>query len=271
MGGKITVSSELDKGSVFTFSMPVPVSTGNRDLPQGTLDFDTLSAQPLFNGKILLAEDHEDNRRLISRLLSKLGLTVYAAKDGYEATELYKEHEPEVVLMDIQMPRMDGIQAYNELRKLGCEKPIIALTANAMQNEVEAYFELGFDGYIQKPIDRHLLISTIATFFGSKDDDSMNRASSVLGNVDMSDLVAQFTSGLQSELDEFELNAKQENIEAIRTQAHRLSGAAQLFGFANLSSTATHLEKNIKAGASDMSSIQDDYIALIDEIKKNIA
>ena len=271
MGGKITVSSELDKGSVFTFSMPVPVSTGNRDLPQGTLDFDTLSAQPLFNGKILLAEDHEDNRRLISRLLSKLGLTVYAAKDGYEATELYKEHEPEVVLMDIQMPRMDGIQAYNELRKLGCEKPIIALTANAMQNEVEAYFELGFDGYIQKPIDRHLLISTIATFYGSKDDDSMNRASSVLGNVDMSDLVAQFTSGLQSELDEFELNAKQENIEAIRTQAHRLSGAAQLFGFANLSSTATHLEKNIKAGASDMSSIQDDYIALIDEIKKNIA
>lgn len=271
MGGHITVSSELDKGSVFTFSMPVPMTSGNKELPQGTLNFDTLSAKPLFNGKILLAEDHEDNRRLISRLLSKLGLTVYAAKDGYEATELYKEYQPEVVLMDIQMPRMDGIQAYNELRKLGCEKPIIALTANAMQNEVEAYFELGFDGYIQKPIDRHLLISTIATFFGSKDDDSMNRASSVLGNVDMSDLVAQFTAGLQNELVEFEASAKDENIEAIKNRAHRLSGAAQLFGFDSLSTMATQLEKNIKAGGKNMHSIQDDYSALITEIKKNIA
>jgi signal transduction histidine kinase/FixJ family two-component response regulator/streptogramin lyase len=271
MGGHITVSSELDKGSQFTFSMPIPITSGNKELPQGTLDFDTLSAKPLFNGKILLAEDHEDNRRLISRLLSKLGLTVYAAKDGYEATELYKEHQPEVVLMDIQMPRMDGIQAYNELRKLGCEKPIIALTANAMQNEVEAYFELGFDGYIQKPIDRHLLISTIATFFGSKDDDSMNRASSVLGNVDMSDLVAQFTTGLQNELVEFETSAKDENIEAIRNRAHRLSGAAQLFGFDSLSTMATQLEKNIKAGGKNMHAIQDDYSALINEIKNNIA
>lgn len=271
MGGKITVSSELDKGSVFTFSMPMPISTGNKEQPQGTVDFDTLSAKPLFSGNILLAEDHEDNRRLISRLLSKLGLTVYSAKDGYEAIELYQQYQPEVVLMDIQMPRMDGIQAYNELRKQGCEKPIIALTANAMQNEVEEYFDLGFDGYIQKPIDRHLLISTIATFFGSKDDDSMNRASSLLGNVDMSDLVEQFTASLNSELADFESWASKGDIEAIRTQAHRLSGAAKIFGFEALSTAATALEKSIKTDAANTQTIEENLTALINEIKRNIS
>ncbi|MBF7073641.1 response regulator [Glaciecola sp. MH2013] len=268
MEGEISVSSELGAGSTFTFTMPMPEIAVTPELPQGKLDLDTVSAKSLFNGKILLAEDHEDNRRLISRLLTKLGLTVFTAKDGFEAIEHYKKHQPAVVLLDIQMPRMDGIQAYSELRKLGCEKPIIALTANAMANEVEEYFNLGFDGYIQKPIDRKSLISTIATFFESKDDHSMSRANSVLGNVDMSDLVTEFTQGLQQEWDQFEAFVKANDIQGIRAQAHRLSGAAQLFGFADLSAKATQLENNIKQGNADMTNIQADLSALKQSIER---
>jgi CheY-like chemotaxis protein/HPt (histidine-containing phosphotransfer) domain-containing protein len=222
----------------------------------------------LFKGKILLAEDHADNRRLIARLLTKLGLTVYAAADGLEAIEMYKEHEPEIILMDIQMPNMDGLQAYKVLRKLGYEKPIIALTANAMKNEVEEYFSLGFDGYIQKPIDRQILIATIATFFNGKDDDAMSRANSVLVNVDMSDLVIEFKASLVKELEQFIIKSEKRDVEALRALAHRLSGASHLFGFSVLSQRATVLENKIKQGNQSCDDIQPDLDALINEIKR---
>lgn len=269
MKGGITVTSELDKGSTFTFTMPVPNTSKASGILQGTLDFDTISAKPLFNGSILLAEDHDDNRRLIIRLLNKLGLTVYAAKDGFEAVNLFQEHSPQVVLMDIQMPRMDGIQAFKKLRSLGFNVPVIALTANAMQNEVEAYFDLGFDGYIQKPIDRHLLITTIATFFDSKDEDSMNRATSVLGNVDLSDLIEQFQEGLNNDLEELQIYVEKQDVQAIRGYAHKLSGAAQLFGFSEMSELATILEQNIKTGTKNIKLPQQALDDLLMEIKKH--
>lgn len=246
MGGRISVDSRVDEGSVFTFSMPMPSVVTDSHTPQVNLDLDAISSEPLFQGKILLAEDHADNRRLITRLLSKLGLTVFTAADGFEAIELYKEHAPEVILMDIQMPKMDGIQAYKALRELACEEPIIALTANAMKNEVEDYFSLGFDGYIQKPIDRQLLISTIATFFSGNDDDTMRRANSMLGNVDMSDLVAEFKTSLIKELASFTLESEKQDVHALKALAHRLSGASFLFGFSELSKKASELETKIK-------------------------
>lgn len=267
MNGEITVESEVDKGSVFTFSMPAPLVMSASDKPRVNTKVDDSSSTPLFNGKILLAEDHSDNRRLISRLLTKLGLTVYTAADGFEALELYKEHSPEVVLMDIQMPRMDGLQAYKALRDLGCEKPIIALTANAMTNEVDEYFSLGFDGYIEKPIDRQLLISTIATFFNANNDDSMRRANSILGNIDMSDLVSEFKTSLISELKHFSAGQEKQDVNALRALAHRLSGAAYLFGFAELSRRATQLETNIKNGKLSFLELEPQIDELINEIR----
>lgn len=270
MNGEITVKSEIDKGSIFTFGMPAPSVMPATDTPKMNLKIDDSVPAPLFNGKILLAEDHSDNRRLISRLLTKLGLTVYTAADGFEALELYKEHLPEVILMDIQMPRMDGLQAYKALRELGCEKPIIALTANAMTNEVDEYFSLGFDGYIEKPIDRQLLISTIATFFNANDDDSMRRANSILGNIDMSDLVSEFKTSLISELKHFSAERDKQDVSALRALAHRLSGASYLFGFAELSRKATQLETNIKNGKLSFLELEPKIDELINEITRII-
>ncbi len=268
MRGRITVTSEIDKGSAFTFSMPVTLASKGTEKPQASFDFDRLPSISIFNGKVLLAEDHADNRRLIARLLTKLGLTVYTAADGFEAIKMYKEHDPQIILMDIQMPRMDGLQAFKALRELGYEKPIIALTANAMTNEVEDYFSLGFDGYIQKPIDRKMLISTIATFLNGKDDHAMSQANSVLGNVDMSDLVSAFKISLLKELEYFIIETDKRDVEGLRALAHRLSGASHLFGFSLLSQKATTLENKVKQGNQSFEDIQSDLEALIDEIKR---
>jgi signal transduction histidine kinase/ligand-binding sensor domain-containing protein/CheY-like chemotaxis protein/HPt (histidine-containing phosphotransfer) domain-containing protein len=270
MSGNITVESEVDRGSVFTFSMMMPSIVLGFETPLANVDLTNSSSKPLFQGKILLAEDHVDNRRLISRLLTKLGLTVYTAADGFEAIKLYNEHFPEVILMDIQMPKMDGLQAYKVLRELGCEKPIIALTANAMANEVDEYFSIGFDGYIQKPIDRQLLISTIATFFNTNDTDSMRQANSLLGNVDMSDLVSEFKTSLINEVQQFSIESEKQELDALRSLAHRLSGAAHLFGFSELSKKATELETNIKNGNLVFADVVPKIDALIAEIKRII-
>ncbi|MFT6086005.1 MAG: signal transduction histidine kinase/ligand-binding sensor domain-containing protein [Glaciecola sp.] len=270
MSGNIAVESEVDRGSVFTFSMVMPAIALEFETPLVNMDLNSSLSKPLFQGKILLAEDHFDNRRLISRLLTKLGLTVYSAADGFEAIKLYNEHLPEVILMDIQMPKMDGLQAYKVLRELGCEKPIIALTANAMTNEVDEYFSIGFDGYIQKPIDRQLLISTIATFFNTEDTDSMRQANSILGNIDMSDLVSEFKTSLINELQQFSIKSEKQELEALRSLAHRLSGAAHLFGFSELSKKATELETNIKNGNLVFADVAPKIDALIAEIKRII-
>ena len=267
MRGSIQVESKFEEGSVFTFSMPVPKFAEGFEIAQLGLDPDNLASNSLFEGKILLAEDHPDNRRLIARLLSKLGLTVYAAVDGFEAVEMYKKCQPEIILMDIQMPRMDGLQAYQALRALGCEKPIIALTANAMTNDVDEYFSLGFDGYMQKPVDRQTLISTIATFFKPKDDDAMHRANLILDKVDISDLANEFQVSLVAEQEQFLIEAEKRDIDALKSMAHRLAGAAHVFGFLSLSQKATKLENKATQCNTSFETIQADLEALLDEIK----
>ncbi|MFT5674722.1 MAG: signal transduction histidine kinase/ligand-binding sensor domain-containing protein [Paraglaciecola sp.] len=271
MGGSISVKSELDKGSVFTFSIPVTAISPDTKLLQTKSATDISLPEYLFSGKVLLAEDNLDNRRLITRLLTKLGLTVLTASDGFEAIELYLEHSPNVVLLDIQMPKMDGIQAYKELRELGCTQPIFAFTANAMRNEIEEYMALGFDGYIKKPLDRRLLIATMAKHFSSKVDDVELQAEKALGKVDMSDLVVKFKSSLVTEQQQFILHDANGNLNKLAKQAHSLCGAAQLFGFAQLSDKAAKLETCVKNNRNDLTHIKDVLRGLLDEIKKILA
>jgi signal transduction histidine kinase/DNA-binding response OmpR family regulator/streptogramin lyase len=271
MGGSITVESKIDQGSVFTFSLPLSTIYPGAELADTKPTIEVSLPGNLFSGKILLAEDHSDNRRLISRLLTKLGLTVYAAKDGYEAIALYVAHLPNVVLLDIQMPNMDGIQAYHSLRDLGYTGPIIALTANAMTNEVEQYLALGFDGYLKKPLDRKLLIGTIAKYFESKVDEVELQADKVLGKMDMSDLAVEFKRSLVAEQQQFILHVANENLEALARQAHCLCGAAQLFGFAHLSHKAANVETSIKTNSSDLRHIKAVVQSVLDEMEQILA
>ncbi len=124
-------------------------------------------AFPQLNGRVLLAEDGLDSQRLISAILKKAGANVTIAANGQLAVKLALAAEQEgnrfdVVLMDIQMPTMDGYAATRELRRAGYEGPIIALTAFAMSGDREICLAAGCDDYVSKPIDRIGLIEKIA-------------------------------------------------------------------------------------------------------------
>ncbi|HRQ71597.1 MAG TPA: ATP-binding protein [Phycisphaerales bacterium] len=155
LGGRITVQSERAKGSVFTLRIHLPearVSDPTNSL--GTL-------HPLQGVRVLLAEDGDDNRRLLTHLLRAAGAHVETARDGIEACTLVEGAKApfSVILMDLQMPELDGLGAVRRLRAAGCRTPVVALTANNRPNDRDACFQAGCDDYLVKPIERARLIT----------------------------------------------------------------------------------------------------------------
>jgi len=190
LGGDITSSSEVGLGSVFT----VEVGIGNASMNDM---ISVLPEQPHKNAEsklkitdstnnqtlpatqitVLLAEDGEDNQRLIVHHLSRAGMKVIVANNGREAVELAiaaqrQSHAPEVILMDMQMPIMDGYEATAKLRELGWRGPIVAITAHAMRGDRERCTQAGCDDYVTKPIERDVLIQTVKKMAQSRPDKS---------------------------------------------------------------------------------------------------
>lgn len=120
------------------------------------------SAKPLNDVRVLLVEDSTDNQILVQYILSKNGAKVEIANNGLEAVEKATQHDHDVVLMDIQMPKMDGYQATSKLLSQGYKKPIVALTAHAMVEDRLKTQAAGFSGHLTKPLNNRELIETIA-------------------------------------------------------------------------------------------------------------
>lgn len=119
------------------------------------------------NKTILIAEDEESNYRYLEMVINKTKANIVWAKDGIEAINLCKEHEPDLILMDIKMPNMDGLEATREIKKTHPEIPIVAQTAYAMENDERMSLEAGCNAYLSKPIRATKLIETLSTFLMS--------------------------------------------------------------------------------------------------------
>ncbi|MBC7783363.1 MAG: response regulator [Burkholderiales bacterium] len=170
MGGDVAVQSEYGKRSTFT----VWVDAGSLDgatmregLSESVLGIATHPAdseQIALSGRILLAEDGIDNQRLLMMHLSMAGADVVLAENGRIALERVQSEPFDVVLMDMQMPELDGYGATSELRRRGFTLPIIALTAHAMSGDRAKCIEAGCTDYLTKPIDRELLLRTVSGY-----------------------------------------------------------------------------------------------------------
>jgi CheY-like chemotaxis protein len=109
--------------------------------------------------KVLIAEDDEHNYLYLEKVLRKLKLNIVHARNGKEAVELFKTHtDIQMVLMDIKMPVMDGLQAFKKIRSIKPEVKVIAITAYALDQEKEKYKSHGFDGYLTKPVSREKIL-----------------------------------------------------------------------------------------------------------------
>ena len=182
LGGEITVESAPDRGSRFQLAIPTGPLAGVRIIEDCREALESTpvesespggSSETRLSGRVLLAEDGLDNQRLIAHVLRRAGAEVVVVENGELAVEAYlasrQSGRPfDVILMDMQMPVLDGYAATTRLRALGCRLPIVALTAHAMEGERQKCIEAGCDDYATKPIQRQQLIALIARRLGSQ-------------------------------------------------------------------------------------------------------
>jgi len=160
MKGMIDVESQLGQGSVFWLEVELPVA-------------DHLTAEPSANAsqdfsgievRALVVEDHPVNQELLRIILETVGVTVQVVGDGAQAVDAYESGAFDIILMDVQMPVMDGPEATRRIRALegdGVRVPIIAMTANVMTDQISTYLVAGMDAHLGKPINSNALIETV--------------------------------------------------------------------------------------------------------------
>lgn len=285
LGGEVSVRSTPGKGSTFTFTLFQPIDPEAEMVGQpGVVDSD-LSAppteeaveQPLY-GSILLAEDGLDNQLLLSTLLRRQGLTVEIADNGeaavIQALAALENNAPfDLVLMDMQMPKLDGYGATARLRSRGYSGPIIALTAHAMSGERERCISAGCDDYLSKPVGRNELLTAIKAYLqpsrGAQMEEGPAPASGVpsreeqktgpiyssyADEADMKELIAGFAERLPLQVEDIRKVLNDGDLEMLRRKAHQLKGAAGGYGFMQVSQEAAALEQAAQA-AEDMSQV----------------
>jgi PAS domain S-box-containing protein len=266
LGGGLTVKSEYGKGSTFTLA----IDAG----PAEAIElFDPLS-EPATRGsaaavvrlkpaRILVVEDGTSNQKLITIVLQRAGVTVELAGNGKIGFDKAVSGQYDVILMDMQMPVMDGFTATRRLRELGCKLPIIALTANAMKGEEEKCRAAGCSGYLSKPIDVDLLLRTLAELVGTlpaeKSADAvwtprtpasaelpMLQSTLPIEDPDFLEIVQEFTDRLQEQMGEMQKAWERQELSELALLAHWLKGSGGTAGFNAFTSPAAKLEKLAK-------------------------
>jgi len=177
MGGEIHVQSVLGGGTTFTFDLPFEAV----DPPAITAA--TEKSVPALAGKVLLVDDNETNRVLGALILETLGLEVVTADGGCAAVATVRDAQFDLVLMDISMPDIDGLEATRQIRKLNAVPPVIvALTAYVDADEKAACLEVGMADYLTKPIVRDDLASVLATWLASDEATNLDQTGTFLSN-----------------------------------------------------------------------------------------
>ncbi|MBS9403590.1 response regulator [Halomonas sp. TRM85114] len=276
LGGEIRVESSPGSGSTFTFVFHQPIDAQAEMVTEHCLALDALREEPTRSdsspslyGRILLAEDGIDNQLLISTILRRQGLVVEVAENGEiavnEALEALANHKAyDVILMDMQMPRLDGYGATAKLRRKGYAGPIVALTAHAMAGERERCLAAGCDDYLTKPIERAVLLGAVESHLRrirGEETPSMTEAAAVTDKTEeaagplysdfaddpeMDELIAGFIERLSATLEDIQAALKADDMERLQRLAHQLKGAAGGYGFMPVSRDAEALEMVVR-------------------------
>jgi signal transduction histidine kinase/AmiR/NasT family two-component response regulator len=255
LGATITVDSAPDQGSRFELRLPLQQVPLGGDLLtlEGDLkvheraDFaPSAFMMPELRGEVLLAEDGVDNQRLLTTYLKHAGLAVTVVDNGRDAVETALARDFDLVLMDIQMPILDGMAATQILRSAGYAAPIVALTANVMKSDLQRYREIGCNDVLAKPVDRERFYEVIAAQLASgpagckSADDAFER--------EMAALKAEFTARLPGQVDAIADALARADWKALGSLIHVLKGTAGSYGLGHLTELSRQIEREIAAG-----------------------
>ncbi len=255
MGGEIGVDSVVGDGSMFWFTVSLPLA--RRDAPAvaetGSEAEEGDGMQAL---RILLAEDNPVNQKVAMALLTKQGHSVTLAKDGFEAVAAAAAGGFDLVLMDVQMPGLDGFEATRRIRELGerGRVPIIAMTANALKGDEQRCIEAGMDDYVAKPIHPQALYAAIARQAGPRDDDgildsgALRKLEEQVGAAAMAELVQDCLATVPTYMQALRAAAAAGDVGAARNAAHDIKSLAATFGAGRIAAHALAVETAAREG-----------------------
>ncbi|MDH5393584.1 MAG: ATP-binding protein [Gammaproteobacteria bacterium] len=251
MHGDISVKSQLNKGSCFSLQIKtdeIDNVTFLTELPEllvnkyANIKADTGKA---VEGRILLAEDNKDNQQLILFYLSKLGATVSLAEDGEVAVQKAMQEQFDLILMDMQMPVLDGFMATRQLREAGYTGAIVALTANAMQEDIDKCLSLGCDQFMQKPIERSSFNAIIRQYLAPATEQA--HAEPLLSHLlkdgpEFLDLVLSFIHQLPARMNSLFDAISRHDWQLLSQLVHDLKAVSGGYGYLEMSDMAARLE-----------------------------
>ncbi len=286
LGGDVRVESRPEKGSTFTFriaAVPVDPSQILTDLTQAPVRGGTRTDEPpappnALPRRVLLAEDGLDNQKLLSTILRKAGAHVDIAANGRLAIEAVLASraagEPyDVILMDMQMPEMDGYQATSWLRELGITIPILALTAHAMAGDRQRCLDAGCNEYITKPVQRADLLAMLARFQACPaPSPSLARSpaardaslrSEYEDDPDLAGILGEFVDRLPTCVADMRAALQHADWETLTRLAHQIKGSGGSYGYTPLSEEARDLEACAKQADPESATLALDRLATL--------
>jgi len=246
LGGEIEIQSIPKLGTKVSFSINTGM-LGEKELIYDKREHHTRpkvevnkSVARKLKGRLLLVDDSKDNQKLIQLLLSETGVEIVSAFNGQEAVELALSQDFDFVLMDIQMPILDGIEATKLLRAASFSSPIIALTANAMEEDRKRYEETGFNGFLSKPIDRDAFYTVLNEHLADGADSALN--SGFESNFQI--LKKEFIATLPKRLETITSTYQKSEFEKTAGECHKLKGIAGAYGFPEITEVSGRMEKS---------------------------
>lgn len=249
LGGGLEVESLVDVGSSFILT----ISTGSlrdvvrvhqcQDFEKSELPKVSTNNYPQLSGLVLLTEDNPDNQRLTSLYLKRMGLKTEIAHNGKEALEKVDTFNPDLILMDVHMPVMDGLTATRILREGIFSGPIVALTAGALSQEQQECYDAGCNDVCTKPIELSDFIRTLSKHLSpaeqSQQLETLESSPPMVPNLlkedpEMLDLVLQFIQKLPAMIEKVEAAFEKRDMSLLKEEVHSLKGTSGNYGCMNI-------------------------------------
>lgn len=257
MHGEITIESVKGKGTTFNIILPLEKGDSERITQENQAVNTNISGI-----SILLVEDNKMNRMVLQNSMQYFNCEVTEAENGVEALELLKKNTYDIILMDIQMPEMDGIEATKIIRnEFKINTPIIALTANAFKTEIDNCKKAGMDDYVTKPFDEYLLVETIAKltvnrtknithFITEATEDNVYNLSILRnlsrGNIDfVQKMIRIFIEQTSKTIEDIEAAIQEENYNEVSRLIHKIKPSVESLGISSILPEMTTFEKTV--------------------------
>lgn len=254
--GDLSVTSEKNIGSEFILTvsagdeLPLEFYQNDNQIRERIEDKPTNTEPSVLHGHVLLAEDNENNKRLLSIYLNKMGLQVTTAENGAVAVEKALNKSFDLILMDMQMPVLSGVDAVEQLRAKAYTGPIIALTANATSRDRRVCLEAGCHDFLTKPVTQDILYNMLVKYLNKEElperSDEPIYSELIEEEPDIIEVVDRFIENLPEQITKLDTAFYANDWQTFRNSVHDLKGMGGGFGFPQLSQEAAKIETQLQ-------------------------